>query len=86
MERTAPPFPERELWFCKMSFAVCCSDLENLIARTEKEKGLGLLFVINKRGTRFVLEYRKDWNVPIADDAIQITFCPYCGSKLQLVT
>jgi hypothetical protein len=67
-----------------MSFAVCCSDLENLIAKPDKEKGLGLLWVINQRGTRFILEYRKDWKVPIADGAIQISFCPYCGSKLQL--
>ena len=70
----------------KVSFAVCCSDLENLIAKPYKEKGLGLLWVINKRGTHFTLEYRRDWKVPIADDAIQINFCPYCGSKLQLLT
>jgi hypothetical protein len=68
-----------------MNYAACCSDLENLIARPgrEKEKGLGLLIVINKRGRRFILEYRKDWGVPIADDSIQIAFCPYCGSKLN---
>ena len=82
----ARDFQRKRVWFCKMSFAVCCSDLENLIAKPEKETGLGLLFVINKRGTRFILEYRKDWKVPIAEDAIQIAFCPYCGSKLQLVT
>jgi hypothetical protein len=69
-----------------MSFAVCCSDLEKLIAKPEKENGLGLLWVINKRGVRFILEYRRDWKVPLADDAIQITVCPYCGRKLQLVT
>jgi len=69
-----------------MSFAVCCSDLEKLIAKPEKENGLGLLWVINKRGVRFILEYRRDWKVPLADDAIKITFCPYCGRKLQLVT
>jgi len=62
------------------------SDLENLIAKPDKEMGLGVLWVIDKRGARFILEYRKDWKVPIADDAIQITFCPYCGSKLQLET
>jgi len=69
-----------------MSFAVCCSDLEELIAKPDKEKGLGLLWVIKKRGTRFILEYRRDWKIPLADDGIQITFCPYCGRKLQLVT
>ena len=70
----------------KMSFAVCCSDLEKLIVKPDKEKGLGLLWVINKRGTRFILEYRRDWKIPLADDGIQITFCPYCGRKLQPVT
>jgi hypothetical protein len=69
-----------------MSFAVCCSDLKNFIAKPDKEKGLGLLWVIDKRGTRFILEYRRDWKIPVADDAIQINFCPYCGRKLQLLT
>jgi hypothetical protein len=35
-----------------MNFAACCSDLEKLIAKPDKEKGLGLLWVINKRGAR----------------------------------
>ena len=67
----------------QMNHAACCSSLENLVAKPDKEKGLGLLIVINKRGPRFILEYRKDWAVPIADDSIQITFCPFCGSKLD---
>jgi hypothetical protein len=71
---------------CKMSFAICCPDLERLIAKPEKEKGLGLFYVINKRGSRFILEYRRDWKISLADDAIQIMFCPFCGRKLQLVT
>jgi hypothetical protein len=69
-----------------MTFATCCSDLEKLVAKLDKEKELGLLWMIGKRGTRFILEYRRDWKVPIADAAIQIAYCPYCGSKLQLVT
>jgi hypothetical protein len=69
-----------------MIFAACCSDLEKLIAKPDREKGFGLLWMINKRGTRFFLEYRRDWKVPIADAGMQIAFCPYCGSKLQLVT
>jgi len=77
---------ERKYGSGKMSFAICCSDLENLIVKPDKEKGSGLLWVINKRGTGFILEYRRDWKIPLADDAIQICFCPYCGRKLQLVT
>jgi hypothetical protein len=42
---------------CKMSFAVCSSDLENLVAKPSKESGMGLLWMTNKRGTRFILEY-----------------------------
>jgi hypothetical protein len=68
-----------------MSFAVCCAKLEKLIATPTKESGLGLLFMTNKRSTRFIIEFRKDWKVPVADDAIQITFCPFCGSRLQLL-
>ena len=67
-------FQRQKLRSSKMSFAVCCSDLEKLIAKPDKEKGLGLLFVIDKRGTRFILEYRRDWKTPLADDAIQIAF------------
>ncbi len=58
----------------------CCPDLEKL-ARLE-EGGLGLVRVTNKRGTRFLLMYQKDWHVPIAEALIQIHFCPYCGTKL----
>ncbi len=57
----------------------CCPDLEKLIHHGET--GLGLLVVVDKRGTRFFLEYRKDWHVPVAT-GIQIKFCPFCGSKL----
>jgi hypothetical protein len=45
--------------------------------------GLGLLVMINKRGPRFFLEYRKDWQVPAAEAGTQISFCPYCGSELK---
>jgi hypothetical protein len=68
-----------------MSLAICCSDLEKLIATPSKEKGLVLFVATNQRGTRFILQYRKDWKVPVADDAIQMTFCPFCGSRLQMV-
>jgi hypothetical protein len=68
-----------------MSFVICCADLEKLIATPTKETGLGLLSLTNKRGNRFILEFRRDWKVPIADDAVHINFCPFCGSKLQLV-
>jgi hypothetical protein len=67
--------------FCYLLFRPRKASCE---ARQGKE--LGLLWVIGKRGTRFILEYRRDWKVPIADAAIQIAYCPYCGSKLQLVT
>ena len=61
----------------------CCPDLEKLAH--PREPGLGLLIVINKRGPRFILEYRKDWQVPVAEAGIQIKFCPYCGSKLTVL-
>jgi hypothetical protein len=60
--------------------ASCCPDLEKLIR--PGGTGIGLLLVTNRRGSRFILEYRKDWQVPIAEDGIQIKFCPFCGSKL----
>ena len=59
----------------------CCPDLEKL-ARLE-EGGLGLVRVTNKSGTRFLLMYRKDWHVPIAEAGIQILFCPYCGTMFD---
>jgi hypothetical protein len=58
----------------------CCPDLEKLAHPTEA--GLGLFIIIDKRGSRFIIEYRKDWYVPVAEAGILITFCPYCGSKL----
>jgi hypothetical protein len=63
----------------------CCPDLEKL-AHHPREPGLGLFFVINKRGPRFILEYRKDWQVPVAEAGIQIKFCPYCGNNLTLAS
>jgi len=66
----------------RMSVAYCCSELEKLVVKPDKEKGLGLLWIVNKRGARFILEYRQDWKIPVADDSIQISFCPYCGTKL----
>jgi hypothetical protein len=38
---------------------------------------------MNKRGPRFFLEYRRDWQIPAADTGIQIKFCPYCGAMLD---
>jgi hypothetical protein len=58
----------------------CCPDLEKLTHPSGA--GLGLLRVTNKRGSRFILEYRKDWQIPVAEAGIQIKFCPYCGNKL----
>jgi hypothetical protein len=43
-----------------MIYAACCSDLEKLVDRKSGDAGLGLLILINKRGSRFILEYRKD--------------------------
>ena len=57
----------------------CCAELEKL---SHPQSGLGLMRVTNKRGTRFFLLYQKDWHVPVAEDGIQIHFCPFCGSKL----
>jgi len=59
-----------------------CSDLEKLVH--PKEAGLGLLIVVDKRGPHFILEYRKDWRISIAEAGIQISCCPYCGSKLTV--
>ena len=58
----------------------CCADLEKLTHHGEA--GLGLLRVTNKRGTRFILEYRKDWRMPVSAGSIQLRFCPFCGSEL----
>jgi hypothetical protein len=57
----------------------CCSELEKLL---HPQGGLGIMRVTNKRGTRFLFMYQKDWNVPVAEAGIQIHFCPFCGSKL----
>lgn len=66
----------------KMVYAACCSDLQKLVDRKSGEAGHGLVILINKRGSRFFLEYRKDWQVPFAEAGIEIRFCPYCGSEL----
>jgi hypothetical protein len=58
----------------------CCTGLEKLIP--PKGRGLGLFLIINQRGSRFFLEYRKDWSAPVSEATIQIQFCPFCGTKL----
>jgi hypothetical protein len=67
-----------------MDIVLCCSEIEKLQVTPTWEKGLGLLCAINKRGVRFFLEYRQDWKLPAADGGTQISFCPYCGTRLQL--
>jgi hypothetical protein len=63
----------------KMTY--CCPELERFM--DPSQAGLGLVRVTKaKIGTRFILEYRKDWHVPRAEAAIQIKFCPFCGSEL----
>jgi hypothetical protein len=57
----------------------CCAELEKLI---HSQSSLGIMRMTNKRGTRFLLLYQKDWHVPVAEAGIQIHFCPFCGSKL----
>jgi hypothetical protein len=76
------PLFERKRGVGKINYAACCPDLEGLVAKPGREAGLGLLLVMNKRGPRFFLEYRKDWQVPVAEAGIQIEFCPYCGRNL----
>lgn len=66
-----------------MAYTACCSELKKLVAKPRSEKGLGLVIVTAKWGTQFIVEYRKDWNVPIAEDSVQIAFCPFCGSRLN---
>jgi hypothetical protein len=46
-----------------MNLTACCADLEKLIAAPGRKSGLGLMIVTAKWGTRFVVEYRKDWSV-----------------------
>jgi len=58
----------------------CCEDLEKLAA--PRSPGLGLLYLINRWGVRFLLLFQKDWKVPHAEAGIQIHFCPFCGTKL----
>jgi hypothetical protein len=62
-----------------MNYVACCPDLENWIAKPRRKKGSGLLLLLSNRGPRFILEYRNDWGVPIADAVILIEFCPCCG-------
>jgi hypothetical protein len=65
-----------------MDLNYCCADLERLAH--PKESGLGLMIVIRSRqDPMFILEYRKDWQVPVAEAGIRIKFCPYCGSELK---
>jgi hypothetical protein len=64
-----------------MDLSYCCADLERLAHPTEP--GLGLTIVLqSRREPRFILEYRKDWQVPVAEAAIRLKFCPYCGTEL----
>ena len=70
----------KEVPFKNMNLTYCCSELEKLAH--PKEAGLGLHVVTNKRGPRFFPMYQKDWNVPVADAGIEISFCPCCGRKL----
>jgi hypothetical protein len=60
----------------------CCPDLEKLTH--PNGAGIGLFWMMNKRDSRFFLEYRKDWQVPVIEDRIEIKFCPFCGSRLTV--
>jgi hypothetical protein len=66
-----------------MDFTACCAGLEKWIAAADRKRGLGLTIVTHKWGTQFIVEYRNDWSIPAAEDAVQIVFCPFCGTKLQ---
>jgi len=59
----------------------CCPDLEKLA--NPQAGGLGLVRITNKRGTRFLLLYQEDWDVPVAKAGTQIQFCPYYETKLS---
>ncbi len=48
--------------------AYCCPELEKL--SHPSGAGIGLFRITNKRGSRFILEYRGDWHIPIAEAAI----------------
>jgi len=50
---------------CKMDYVACCKELQNLILKPGKGKGLGLVIVTATCGTHFILEYRTDWLVPL---------------------
>jgi hypothetical protein len=68
-----------------MNFTACCPELEKLLNKRPGEDGLGLTILIHsKLGTRFILEYRKDWGVAASSAATKMKFCPYCGSELKL--
>ena len=58
----------------------CCAELEKLTHYGETR--LGLVRITNRRGTRFIIEYRKDWSVSVAEAGLEIKFCPFCGTKL----
>ena len=62
---------------------MCCPDLEKLLAKPGRAAGLGLTVMINRRGSSFLIEYRKDWQIPSAEAGMQVRFCPYCGRKLD---
>ena len=68
-----------------MNFTACCPELEKLLHKRSGEDGFGLSISIHsKRGTRFMLEYRKYWGIAAASAITKIKFCPYCGSELKL--
>jgi len=48
-----------------MDYVACCKELQNLILKPGKGKGLGLVIVTATCGTHFILEYRTDWLVPL---------------------
>jgi hypothetical protein len=79
------PFLKKGRELSKMTtFRACCPDLENLMYKPAGENGLGLAVMVNKRGARFILEYRKDWAIAAAEATMLIRFCPYCGRELRL--
>jgi hypothetical protein len=67
-----------------MNYVACCAELEKLVIEPgTKRKGLGLGMVIHKWGTIFLLLYQTDSDDPSAGSGTKITFCPFCGSRLE---
>jgi hypothetical protein len=66
-----------------MNYSACCTDLESLIAAPKNKSGLGIMIVLAKWGTSFILEYREDWSLPVSGAGVRITYCPFCGAKLD---